>query len=202
MPGNTLNWCITMYESINNYLKENLKPSRYEHSLSVANEAKKLASIYKANEEKAYFTGLIHDCAKNMPEELQLELIKNFNEFPLYDGELENPALIHAITGAIVANREFGVNDKEILSAIRYHTMGRVNMSLLEKIIYIADLTEPLRNYPFAGTLRELSYKNINKAIIMSIDNTVNYLTEKKMRIQQDIYTIKESVENDLAGKS
>ncbi|MBQ4110361.1 MAG: bis(5'-nucleosyl)-tetraphosphatase (symmetrical) YqeK [Clostridia bacterium] len=191
-----------MYESINKYLKENLKASRYEHSISVANEAKKLASIYKEDEEKAYFTGLIHDCAKNMPEDIQLELIKKYNKFPIYDGELDNPALLHAITGAVVANREFEVNDKEILSAIRYHTMGRVNMSFLEKIIYIADLTEPLRSYPFAETLREMSYKNINKAIIMSIENTVNYLTEKKMKIQQDIYTIKESVENDLAGKS
>ena len=137
-----------------------------------------------------------------MPEDIQLELIKKYNKFPIYDGELDNPALLHAITGAVVANREFEVNDKEILSAIRYHTMGRVNMSFLEKIIYIADLTEPLRSYPFAETLREMSYKNINKAIIMSIENTVNYLTEKKMKIQQDIYTIKESVENDLAGKS
>lgn len=191
-----------MYESINEYLKANLKPSRYEHSISVANEAKKLAGIYNADEEKAYFAGLIHDCAKNMPNENQLVLIEKYNEFPVYYGELENPALLHAITGAIVAKREFGVCDKEVLSAIRYHTMGRVNMSLLEKIIYIADLTEPLRTYEFADKLREMSYKNINKAIIMSIDNTINYLTEKKMKIQQDIYTIKESVESDLAGKS
>lgn len=191
--------------SVNDYIKENLlykysdlmkklkgyiNPKRYEHSLGVAKEALKLAKIYSLNETKAYIAGLLHDCAKDIDFNKQIDLIKKYNQFEIIGDELSYPKILHALTGSIIAKRNFGIDDKEILSAIRYHTIGGIKMSPLDKIIFVADMIEPKRCYNGIEFLRELAYNNINKAIIHSIDNTVMYLGKDK--IQKNVLILRE----------
>lgn len=175
-----------------------LNEKRYIHSINVAKEAYKLAKQYNADEEKAYYAGLLHDCAKDIPLEKQFELIDKYNEYEIMEDELEFSKVIHALCGPIVAKKEFNVEDKEILDAIRYHTLGSINMTMLDKIIYIADLISEDRLYTGVEKLRELSYENIDKAIIMSIENTISYLGED--RIQKDVLRLKCHLKNNLRG--
>ena len=170
------------YNDLKRKLKDYINPKRYEHSLYVAREAVKLARVYNQNEIDAYLAGLLHDCAKDFDTETQLKLIRKHSDFKPIDDELSYPKIIHAITGSIIARSDFGIENINILSAIRYHTIGSVNMTTLDKIIYIADMIEPKRNYNGIEILRELAYNNINKAIIQSIDNTIAYLGEEKVQ--------------------
>lgn len=170
-------------------LRKYINRRRYDHSLSVAKEAVKLAEAYSLDANKAYLAGLLHDCAKDIKTERQLKLIQKYSEFELIGDELAYPKVIHALTGSIIAKRNFGIDDPEILSAIRYHTLGSPKMLSLDKIIYIADMIEPKRNHNGIEILRELAYNNINKAIIMSIDSTIEYIGEDK--IQKDALVLK-----------
>ena len=142
-------------------LKTMLKPERFVHSLGVRDTAVKMAEIFGADTEKARIAGLLHDNAKNMPD--MLERCADL-EVELDDFERRNPALIHAKLGAETAKCEFGICDDEIVSAIRWHTLGRVGMTLLEKIIFVADLAEPNRNFADLEYVRSLAFSDINRA--------------------------------------
>ena len=128
--------------------------------------------------------------AKKMDYDSQIEIINKYNEYELMENELSYPKVIHALTGAVIAKKKFNITDSEILNAIRYHTLGNVKMSTLDKIIYIADLTSCDRIYKGVEILRDMAYNNIDKAILMSIENTLNYLEDK--RIQPDVLKLKE----------
>ncbi|WP_123052953.1 bis(5'-nucleosyl)-tetraphosphatase (symmetrical) YqeK [Clostridium sp. JN-1] len=166
-------------DQIIDYLKDNLKDARYEHSLSVRDTAVKLAEIYGADIEKARIAGLSHDCAKNMSNDdlLSIALSHNINVDNVYK---ENPKLLHGFIGAVVAKEKMGIEDEEILSSIAYHTTGKRDMNLLEKIIYIADYVEPLRNFPGVDNLRKEVTYDLNKAMLMAFNNTIKYVIEKE----------------------
>lgn len=181
---------IYSYISYKNKLKPYINPKRYEHSLNVAKTAVELARIYGVNENKAYIAGLLHDCAKDYEIEKQKELINEKNKFLLFENELSYPKIIHAVTGAIVAETDFKITDSDILSAIRYHTIGGTEMKPLDKIIFVADMIEPKRDYKGIEILRELAYNNLNKAIIQSIDNTIVYIGVEK--IQKDVLILRD----------
>ncbi len=187
-------------QNVKNKLKEILNDKRYIHSLNVAKCAYKLSKHYKEDAEKAYYAGLIHDCAKNIDEDKQLELIAEFNTYDLMDNELSFPKVIHALCGPIVARSLFGVEDKKILDAIRYHTLGNIKMTLFDKIIYIADLISDERNYKGVEILREMSYNNIDMAIITSIDNTLSYLNGK--RVQPDVIKLRDFLRSKQNGNT
>lgn len=166
-------------DQIIDYLKDNLKAARYEHSLSVRDTAVKLAEIYGADIEKARIAGLSHDCAKNMSNDdlLSIALSHNINVDNVYK---ENPKLLHGFIGAVVAKEKMGIEDEEILSSIAYHTTGKRDMNLLEKIIYIADYVEPLRNFPGVDNLRKEVTHDLNKAMLMAFDSTIKYVIERE----------------------
>ncbi|MEG1442443.1 MAG: bis(5'-nucleosyl)-tetraphosphatase (symmetrical) YqeK, partial [Oscillospiraceae bacterium] len=146
-------------------LKSILSERRFKHSLGVANEAKKLAEFYNADVQKAYLAGLVHDCAKEIPTEKMVAIL-NDNYGIIVDSLMTAmPKLLHGTLGACVAQSEFDIYDAEVLDAIRCHTTGKANMSMLAKIIYIADYIEPNRDFEGVDELRELTYKNIDKAI-------------------------------------
>ena len=166
-------------------LKDMLDEKRFIHSINVAYEAYKLAKRYNLDEEKAYYAGLLHDCAKKIDIDTQLKLIEEFSEYELMENELSYPKVIHALTGAIIAKKEFGVCDKEILDAIRYHTLGNIKMSPLDKIVYMADLISEDRLYKGVEILKEMAYNSIDKAILKSINNTISYIGEEN--IQTDV---------------
>ena len=161
------------------YLQINLKESRLRHSLSVCDTAVALATTYGANIESARIAGLVHDCVKNMKD---TELIKVAIEHEVQLDEicLLNPSILHGLVGSIVAREVMGIEDEDILNAIRYHTTGRKNMSILEKVIYIADYIEPLRKFSGVKELRNLSVVDLDAAVIQSLENTIKYVISQK----------------------
>ena len=149
----------------------------------MAEEAKKLAEIYgtQKDQQKAHVAGLLHDCAKDYPEELRLRFCREY-KIKLDDVMQKQTDLIHPFLGAEVARREYLVEDEEILDAIRYHTTGRANMSLLEKIIFIADYIEPNRE-KFEGLeeARRLAYLDLDMAMRYILEETIAYVKRRNL---------------------
>lgn len=167
-------------------LREKLDDYRFLHSLNVAESAATLARLYGADEEKAYFAGLLHDIMKNENNEDMLKCITK-GGIILSRTEKENPKLWHAIAGEAYLRTELGITDKEILSSVRYHTTGKADMSLFEKIIYVADYISAERNYPDVDVMRHLSYeKSLDEACLYSLQYTLKSLSEKKGIIHED----------------
>ncbi|WP_326511544.1 bis(5'-nucleosyl)-tetraphosphatase (symmetrical) YqeK [Clostridium intestinale] len=165
-------------EEILQYLRENLKESRYEHTLGVVKTAKALAKINGVEEEKAELAALIHDSAKNMHiNSMKKMLEENFEQID--DIEEKTPQLLHGKVAAIIGRNIMGIEDEEVLSAAAYHTTGKKNMTLLEKIIYIADYIEPNRVYPGVEELRKLTFEDLDKGVIVGLNNTINYILKQ-----------------------
>lgn len=157
-------------------LSKKLKKERFEHTIGVMYTAASLAMCYGENVQKALTAGLLHDCGKYCPPKEQIKLCRKY-DIQLTQSELEMPALIHAKLGAYLALNEYGINDRDILDAIIYHTTGRPGMTLLEKIIYIADYIEPNRkNIPGLEEIRNIVFQDIDRSVYLSAQNTVRYL--------------------------
>jgi predicted HD superfamily hydrolase involved in NAD metabolism len=151
--------------------------------LGTADCAKMLAQKYGLDKEKAYFTGLIHDCAKCLPS---IEMQKALSECELVCGEADNPKTHHAPAGVIIAKKEFGVTDEEVLSAIRWHTIGKIEMTTFEKIIYLADkIEERTRPTECAQPIRDalMEENGLDKALLVSYSGTIKSLVDRKLRI-------------------
>lgn len=169
-------------ETIKEKLQSALSIERYIHTLGVAEEAKKLAETYGDSVlvKKAEYAGLLHDCAKDYPKDMKLRFCKEYH-VPVDDIMKKQVDLVHPFLGAEVAKREYGVEDSEILEAIKWHTTGKREMSLLDKIIFIADYIEPNRE-PFEG-LKEahrLAYEDLDKAMAFILESTIEYVKERK----------------------
>ena len=166
------------YKEIEIVLKKMLPDRRLKHSLNVSKCAVKLSEIYKCDSQKAEIAGLLHDCAKYFTNEQIQNCTRKFN-IELDSLEVNNTALSHSIIGAYVVKEEFNIDDEEIINAIKYHTTGRENMSLLEKIIYIADLIEEGRKFPGVDELRELTFSGrLEEALILSFNNTIKFVID------------------------
>lgn len=156
-----------------------LDSSRYEHSLSVSFCCIALAMRYSCDLEKAELAGLLHDAAKRYDDEIILKKCKK-KGIEITENEQKALPVLHAIYGEWMAKHKFGVQDDEILSAIRWHTTGRANMSLLEKILFVADFIEPRRSkLPKLDELRRLAFEDIDKAIYFIMEGTLLYLRDK-----------------------
>ena len=164
----TLEFCRLPEEELKSVLKSRMNEHRYAHSLNVAERAVFLAEKYGADQKKAEFAGLVHDICKGIPNEEQLSIIKNAG-IELDEDTLKSPALWHSIAGAVYCEHELGVTDKDVLNAVRYHTSGRGKMSILEKVIYMADLTSAERNYPDAEYTRNLTDYNLDEGIAYGV---------------------------------
>lgn len=172
-------------EQIENYLVENLKTKRYEHSLGVRDTAIKLAKLYGTDIKKAKIAALVHDCAKNMRDDEILNMAES-HKVKIDNICKESPQLLHGAVAAIIAKEKMGITDEEVLNAVTYHTTGRKNMSMLEKIIYIADYIEPLRNFQGVEALRKVVYEDLDKALLMSFDSTIKFVIERGQLIHID----------------
>lgn len=170
-------------KQIEKILKGMLPERRLKHSLNVSKCAVKLSEIYKCDKEKAEIAGLVHDCAKYFTGEQIEDSIKRFN-VELDPLEVNNIALSHSVIGSYVAVDIFNIKDEEIINAIKYHTTGKENMSLLEKIIYMADLIEEDRNFPRVEELRELTYSGkLEEALLLSFNNTIKFVIDNNQLI-------------------
>lgn len=164
-------------ERAKSYIKEKLGSKRYEHSLRVSELSKKLAEHYNYSVYEAELAALLHDSAKGREDKL---LLKGYDVSDIIlkeDIEIYRP-IIHAPLAAEVAKNEFGIDNEDILNSIIYHTTGRPNMSLLEKIILVADASEPGRDYKAAMEIRKLAFIDLNLAVIKSLDTSLLHCIE------------------------
>lgn len=160
-------------------LSEELDKKRYAHTLGVAYTAVSLAMAHGTDMYNAYLAGLLHDNAKCISSEKKRKLCKKY-DIVLNEAEDKNPDLLHAKLGAIRAREKYHVEDRAVLEAIKYHTTGKPAMTELEKIIYIADYIEPNRKIlPGLPEIRTTAFRDLNRAMVLILKNTLAYLREK-----------------------
>lgn len=151
---------------------------RYEHTLGVEYIAAALAMRYGCELRSARTAGLLHDCAKCLTDEKRLAICRKSN-IPMTALEKKNPFLLHGKVGAYLAEKKYGIEDTDILNAIKNHTTGRQGMSLLEKIVFVADYIEPSRKHaPNLTEIRRLSFLDLDKAVLKILEDTLSYLHE------------------------
>lgn len=185
-------------------LKLQLHEVRYTHSISVMQEAVKLGIHYGCNEsqlDKIRLAGLLHDCAKNICEELSFDILYKYcedNGFKLDKFFKNSPSLAHCYVGAVLAKKEYGIYDEEVLGAIRCHTFAKENMSLIEKIIYVADFIEPLRpKGPLREAVRDIAYSDIDNAMMRMLEYTIKRNNEKGV----EVYPLSRKVLQNLVNE-
>lgn len=161
---------------------QRLSVSRYEHSLRVVDTALNLGNNFGLNPARVQTAALLHDYAKDMPKEELLEIGRR--EGLISDPvEERQPDLLHGPVGAFLCERDLGIKDEGILKAIRYHTTGNVQMSILEIIIYLADLLEPGRTYKGVKKLRQLCEKDMGAGLLRTLDESLEFIIRSKMLI-------------------
>lgn len=167
------------YEQCECEVRQRLSEKRFYHSQCVAEEAVRLAVLYGADPEKARLAGLLHDILKDTPAEEQLKILQGFG-IMMNDTELANQKLWHAISGAAFLEFGLGIRDRELISAVRCHTSGRKNMTLLEKVLFVADYISADRDYPGVEELRAVARESLEEAIIEGVAFTVQELMSRR----------------------
>lgn len=157
-------------------LKKEIDDSRFEHTLGVMYTCAALAMRYEYDLEKAMLAGLLHDCAKCMPNAKKLKMAEK-HHLEISSLERKNPFMLHAKLGAFLAKKKYDIEDEEILNAIRWHTTGRPDMTLLDKIVYVSDYIEPRRDKaPNLPKIRQLAFMDLDQALIKILEDTLGYL--------------------------
>ena len=178
-------------------MRENLKDSRFRHSLGVETMAVKLAAIWGADTEKAGFAGRYHDIAKNFDTERMDDCIRRYG---LSEDLKGDNALAHSKVAAAILENEFGVDDKDILNAVRYHTTGRRDMSLLEEIIFVADAVEDNRTYNDLKYYQKLAETDLDRACFEIIEYTIWFLESKERKIHKDTIEARDWAKERIKG--
>jgi len=163
-------------------LKEILGEERLEHSVNTSKVARKLAIKYDCDADKAEVAGLLHDCAKDLDYKTLEKMVFEYN-IELDEIIRKIPKLLHPLVGAVIAKKEFNIQDAVILKAIKAHSTGAAQMSLLDKIIYLSDKIEPLRNMNGVEEVRKMAEINLDKAVLMALDMGLLYLISKDLLI-------------------
>jgi predicted HD superfamily hydrolase involved in NAD metabolism len=167
---------LEISQKLRKELEKELKPDRFDHTLGVAYTAASMAFVFGADVEKTLIAGMLHDCAKCMSHEEQVKICEK-NKIEITEVERRNHSLLHAKAGMYLARAKYDIYDPEILEAIRWHTTGKEDMSLLEKIIYIADFIEPNRR-PLEGMdeIRKEAFTDIDRCLAHILHDSVLYL--------------------------
>ena len=161
---------------IDKKLRKELDSDRYRHTLGVMYTSAALAMRYGSDLNHAQAAGLLHDCAKCIPNDKKLRMCEKYG-LEISESEKSAPYLLHAKLGAYLAKDKYGVDDPDVLGAIRWHTTGKPEMSLLEKIVYIADYIEPMRwKADNLGRIRSLAFSDLDLAIYVTLRDTLLYL--------------------------
>ena len=163
-------------------IKSRMGEKRYIHSLNVAKEAVRLAKLYGADVKKAEVAGLLHDVTKETPPQEQLKLIKA-SGIILSEVQKVSPKLWHAISGAAYIRMKLSVTDPDIISAIRFHTTGRAQMSVLEKVIFVADFTGEERDYDGVEIMRRKSNESLEEAMLYGLSFSITDLAKRNLAI-------------------
>lgn len=181
-------------------LKEKLPKKRYEHTLGVAYTAAALAMCYGEDILKAELAGILHDVAKAKKSSELKDDMKGYID-PYTDGDYvaliadKAPQILHAIYAPYLAKKDYKIEDKDILSAIRWHTTGKKDMTMLEKIVFVADYIEPNRKkLPDLDRIRTLSFHDISEAVKVIAKSTIEYLGSQGMYIDKFTYELSDEV--------
>ena len=166
-------------------IKERLSEVRFTHSINVAEAAAQLAEKYGADAQKAFTAGILHDITKEESHEAQKEYITR-NGIALTELERLNGKVLHQMSGSLFCRSELGIDDEEILGAVRYHTTGRRDMTLLEKVVYTADFISAERCYSDVEVMREKAQKSLEEAMLYSLRWTIRDLSSKAKLIHPD----------------
>ena len=182
------------YEEMRAILEQQLTPSRYRHSLGVAETAVAIARRFGMNEERARVAGLLHDCGRVYKTD---DLLKEARQRGIPIGKIESamPLLLHAYIGAYLIYEVYGVNDAVIAQAVWRHTVGGANMTALDKIIYYADMIEPSRDYPEVERLRELSRTaSLDEMMLVGLTESILFVAQKGGLIHPDTITARNEI--------
>ena len=174
------------YEEMRELLAKSLKPSRYQHSLGVAETAVFLARRFGVDEEQAQVAGLLHDCAREFRNE---DLITEAEKRLIVVGDVERqiPLLLHAYVGSRLVTEKYGVSDHAIEQAIWRHTVGGAKMTKLDKIIWFADMIEPNRDYPGVEELRSLAKTAaLEDMVLAGLTQSITFVLQKGGLIHPD----------------
>lgn len=165
--------------------KKRLSAKRYQHTLNVRRMAVKLAKRWGADPEKAALAALLHDTAKELPREEMLQIL-NDNAIMAENAQNRPSPVWHGICAAILAQTQWGVEDEEVLSAIRCHTTGKPGMSLLDEIVFLADMTSAERDYPEVDYLRKLEKEDIHRAMREALEMNLHWLEESGKPVDEE----------------
>ncbi len=181
----------TDWAGLENRLQKALTENRYRHTLGVTYTACALAMRHGEDLDAARLAGLLHDCAKCIPNREKIDLCRK-NKLDVTEFELEHPVLLHAKLGAYLAKKKYGVKNESVLSAILWHTTGRPAMSRLEQIIYIADYIEPNRDKaPHLEEIRRIAFEDLDSCMYSILQDTVEYLETNRDSDSMDMMTVR-----------
>lgn len=170
-------------QKIRKQLAKALDSKRYEHTQGVAYTSAALAMRYGEDIQKAELAGLLHDCAKCLDNEKKIHICKKY-DILISEAEQRNPFLLHAKVGGHLAKTKYKIDDEDVINAISFHTTGRPGMSLLEKIVYIADYIEPGRNHASnLDEIRKLCFEDLDEALLQILEDILVHLKESKKEI-------------------
>lgn len=176
---------LDITQKLRKALEKELKPDRFDHTLGVAYTAASMAMVHGSDVQKALIAGMLHDCAKCIDHDKQYEICVE-NGIKVSDVEKRNKGLLHAKVGSFLAKEKYNISDEEILDAIRYHTTGRPEMTLLDKIIFIADFIEPNRKeLPEMDIIRREAFEDIDVCLKHILRNTLSYLEQSDKECDQ-----------------
>ena len=166
------------YQQAEDMVRQTLSPKRFQHTMNVKNLAVRMAQHYGVDTEKAALAAVLHDSAKELPRTELLQIMQD--NAIIKKGTQNRPEPVwHGICAAILAKTQWNVQDEEILSAIACHTTGKENMSKLDKILFLADMTSAERDYPGVEELRSLEMRNLDKAMIQALKMTISFVEQK-----------------------
>ena len=166
------------YQQAEDMVRQTLSPKRFQHTMNVKKLAVRMAQHYGVDTEKAALAAVLHDSAKELPRTELLQIMQD--NAIIKKGTQNRPEPVwHGICAAILAKTQWNVQDEEILSAIACHTTGKENMSKLDKILFLADMTSAERDYPGVEELRSLEMRNLDKAMIQALKMTISFVEQK-----------------------
>jgi len=168
------------------------------HTYAVAQEAKKMAARYGEDMEKAELAALFHDFFRGVSEKALNGYVRQLGLDPVY---LNNCNLAHSKIAAVIMERDYQIKDLDILNSVSFHTTGRAGMSVLEKIIYLADAIEANRNYPGIEEIRAMAYTDLEKACLLSLEHSIEYVECRGMYLDQDTVMARDSLKEEIKNR-
>lgn len=181
-------------------MQKMLDPELYRHCAGVAEEAANLARRYGADENQAYIAGMVHDYAKRYSFSEQRKKARQLGLKPDFFGGAEKK-LLHAPLGALLIKEELSITDEEVIGAVACHTTGRPGMNLLEKIIYLADLTEPGRSYPGVEAIRKAAQTSLEEALLLAVENVIKSVLKRRLYLHPCSVALRNELIDKLSTK-